>query len=335
MSIFFKSIYNPCSWIVVMLILSAHLHGATDPLPSWNEGSVKQGILEFVSAVTQEPSPHYVPTKDRIAAIDNDGTLWVEQPLYVEYIYTLETIKSMAPDHPEWTNQEPYKSILSEGLEAIKSLNAHEVEQLIAETHAGMSIDDFHNKVKQWIAHAIHPRYKRPFTELVYQPMLELIQLLKDNHFQVYIVSGGGQEFMRAFAEQLYGLPPGHIIGTTGKVAYEYRDGKPALLKLPQVLFIDDKQGKPEGINLIIGQRPIAAFGNSIGDQQMLEWTQANPSPNFELLVHHDDPVREYAYGPDSKVGTFSDALMKEAKANKWFVVSMKNDWKVIFPWEK
>lgn len=302
-----------------------------DPLPSWNEGIAKKTILDFVSEVTKEGSDAYIPEEDRIVTFDEDGTLWVEQPLYVEFFYTLDALKELAKTNPKWANLEPYRTILSGNLQAISSIKEHEIVQMVAMTHAGMTVENFHQKVNSWISTTLHPRFKKPFTSLVYKPMLEVMQLFKDNDFKAYIVSGGGQEFIRSFAERVYGLKPGRIIGTAGKVKYEYIQGNPALLKIPEILFIDDKTGKPEGINLIIGQKPVAAFGNSIGDRQMLEWTQSNNTKTIELLVHHDDPVREYAYGPDSKIGTFSDDLMEEAIQRKWIVISMKNDWKVIF----
>ena len=322
-------------FIISLFLLSGTINAVSDPLPSWNEGATKESIINFVKEVTDEGSKNYIPPKNRIATFDEDGTLWVEQPLYAEFFFALETIKSLAPEHPELANKEPFKSILSGDADAIKNLNEHDMEQLIGITHSGMTLDEFHQRVNDWLKKATHPRFKKPFTDLVYQPMLEAMQLLRDNQFLIFIASGGGQEFIRVFAEQLYGTPPGHIIGTTGKVKYEYRDGHPVLIKLPEVLFVDVNGGKPEGINLIIGQRPVIAFGNSTGDQQMLEWTQGNKGKTLELLVHHDDPVREYAYGPDSKIGTFSVALMDEAKKQNWKVISMKNDWKVIFPWEK
>lgn len=308
---------------------------AADPLPSWNEGPIKKALLGFVKEAAQEGGSNFIPIKERIAAFDEDGTLWVEQPVYVEYFFVLDTIREQASKHPEWANTEPFKSVLTHDDEAIKKFTMHEIAQLLGAAQAGMSVEAFRQNVNDWLKKAVHPRYKRPFTELVYEPMLEAMQFLKDNQFEVYIVSGGGQEFIRAFAETLYDLPPGRIIGTAGKVEYEYQEGHPLLLKLPKVLFINDKEGKPEGINLIIGKRPVIAFGNSIGDQQMLEWTQGQKGKTLELLVHHDDPEREYAYGPDSKIGTFSNALMDEAKNLGWQVISMKNDWKILFPWQK
>jgi len=323
-------------WFVFPLLLLGLLFSDVeqDPLPSWNSGPAKAKIIQFIHDVTQEGGKDYIPVEDRIVAFDEDGTLWVEQPIYTEFFYAIESIKIMASQHPEWQTKEPFKTILAGDLEGIKNFYPYEMVELMAATHAGMALDQFHEKVAAWLKSALHPRYKRPFTDLVYQPMLEVMELFRKHEFQIYIVSGGGQEFMRVFAEGLYQLPPSHIIGTTGKLKYAYNNGHPQLFKLPELLFINDKQGKPEGINLMIGKRPVAAFGNSIGDQQMLEWTQENKGRTLEYLVHHDDSIREYAYGPNSKVGTFSTALMDEAKEKGWEVISMKNDWKVIFPWE-
>lgn len=315
------------------LCIASILLGIVDAsLPSWNEGFAKNAIIQFVKEVTEKESKDFLPSEERIAVFDEDGTLWVEQPLYTQLFFALDRLKSLAPQHPEWKNMEPFKSILAWDKDNRHNLTLKDIEQVLAVTHAGMSVDAFHREVSDWLDTAVHPRFKKPFTDLVYQPMLEVIQLLRDNQFEVYIVSGGGQEFMRSFAEKVYKIPPSHVIGTAGRVTYEYQNGHPILLRLPEIMLIDDKGGKPEGINLIIGKRPIAAFGNSTGDQQMLEWTQGSEGKSLELLVHHDDAEREYAYGPESKIGTFSDALMNKAKKQGWIVVSMKNDWKVIFP---
>ena len=300
--------------------------GMQDPLPSWNEGPTKDAIFKFVE------DTQAVPVSEKIAVFDQDGTLWVEQPLYTQVFYALDTIKALAEKHPQWKNQEPFKTILEGRYHDFKNFTASDIEQIMIVTHSGMSVEEYAENAKKWFATAIHPRYHRPFTELIYQPMLEVINLLKQNQFQVYIVSGGGQEFIRINAEKIYGIPPQNVIGTTGKLKYHYNEGNPYLEKLPEVLFVDDKAGKPEAISLIIGRRPIAAFGNSVGDQQMLEWTEGGSGPRFELLVHHDDSEREYAYGPDSKIGRFSEALMAQAKKQGWHVVSMKNDWNEIFP---
>jgi len=306
----------------IVAILSA------DPLPSWNEGPNKQAILKFVEESAR------IPVNERIAVFDQDGTLWVEQPLYTQVFFALDSIKALADKHPSWKNEEPFKTILEGRYSDFKNFTAADIEQIMIYTHSGMSTDEYADQVKKWLETARHPRYNRPFTSLIYQPMLEVIHLLKKNDFDVHIVSGGGQEFIRAYAEKVYGIPPQNVIGTAGKLQYHYNEGHPFLKKLPEILFVDDKTGKPESISLFIGRRPVAAFGNSVGDQQMLEWTQGGFPPRLEMLVHHDDPIREYAYGPDSKIGRFSEALMHEALREGWHVISMKNDWKQIFPEE-
>lgn len=321
--------------LLLIFFVITHALAAEDPLPSWNEGEAKSAIIDFVNEVKKIGGDNYIPPKDRIATFDEDGTMWVEKPVYTEFFYAMAAIKAMADAHPDWKTEEPFKSILADNIETMKNFNEQEIVMLIAATHSGMTVDEFHHKVADWLKTARHPRFKRPFTDLVYQPMMEVMNYLRANQFQIYIVSGGGQEFMRSFAEQLYELPPSHIIGTAGQIKYEYRHGKPVLFKVPKLLFINNFAGKPEGINLIIGKKPVIAFGNSTGDQQMLEWTQSRKGKTLELLVHHDDADREYAYGPDSKIGTFSDALMADAKQKGWIVISMKNDWNTIFLWQK
>jgi phosphoglycolate phosphatase-like HAD superfamily hydrolase len=325
-----------CITVALLACGCRSTQAATDPLASWKDGPTKQAILDFVRATTEDRSPKFVPPSERIATFDNDGTLWVEQPIYTEVQFAIDRIVAMAPQHPEWRNKEPYKSVLAQDREAIRGFTAQDTAKLVAMTHSGMTEEAFLSEVKEWLAIAKHPRFKRPYTELVYQPMLELMGYLRANGYKTYIVTGGGQEFVRAFAEHVYGVVPEQVIGSAGKVKYEYdATGRPILVKLPEMLFIDDKTGKPEGINLMIGRRPYAAAGNSIGDQQMLEYTQAGQAPRFMMLVHHDDPIREYEYGPNSKVGTFSDALAAEAKERGWMVVSMKNDWKRVFSFEQ
>ncbi len=309
---------------------------AADPLSSWNDGPAKNAIGEFVAKATKEGSPDFVPSAERLAVFDNDGTLWVEQPMYTQVIFAFQRIAALAPEHPEWKTEEPFKTILSGDHERMAHLTMADLERVLAVTHSGMTVEEFHKILKDWFAVAKHPRYDRRYTELVYQPMLELMAYLRENGFKVYIVTGGGQEFVRVLAEEVYGMPPENAIGTAARTKYGYgKDGKPTLTKLPEPLWIDDKAGKPEGINLVIGRRPQAAFGNSDGDREMLEWTQAGDRAKIMMLVHHDDAEREYAYGPESKVGTFSDALMTEAKSQGWIVISMKNDWKRIFSFEK
>jgi phosphoglycolate phosphatase-like HAD superfamily hydrolase len=320
-------------FLALTLVQSAR---SADPLPSWNDGAARQAILDFVRATTDASSPQFVPPAERIATFDNDGTLWIEQPIYTQIVFAIDRVAALAPKHPEWNEQEPFKTILARDAKAIAKFSIQDIENIVAVTHSGMTVEDFQTVVKDWLAAAKHPRFKRPYTELVYQPMLEVMQYLRANGFKTYIVTGGGQEFVRAFAERVYGVPPEQVMGTAGKVKYEYgKNGEPMLMKLPEVMLLDDKTGKPEGINLIIGRRPVAAFGNSTGDQQMLEWTQAGGPARLMMLVHHDDARREYAYGADSKVGTFSDSLMAEAKKNGWVVISMKDDWNCIFPWQE
>jgi phosphoglycolate phosphatase-like HAD superfamily hydrolase len=322
-------------WAAVLTVgVAAGTAGAADPLASWNDGPAKKSITDFVAKVTSDGSG-FVPVEERIACFDNDGTLWCEQPVYVQVVFALDRVKELAAQHPDWKTAEPYKSILADDREAISKFTIQDFEKVVAATHTGMTVEEFQAEVKQWLAAHEHPRFHRRYTELVYQPMLELLAYLRANRFKTYIVTGGGQEFVRVFAETGYGVVPEQVIGSASKTKYEYgKNDQPMLVKLPEVLLIDDKVGKPEAINLIIGRRPLAAFGNSTGDQQMLEWTQGGGEGRLMLLVHHDDAKREYAYGPDSKVGTFTDALMNEANGRQWIVVSMKDDWKKIFPFE-
>jgi hypothetical protein len=322
--------------LIVLIILNARAAAQTDPLPSWNETPVKKAIVDFVGRITKEGSPDFVKPEDRFATFDNDGTLWVEQPIYTQVTFAIDEVVAMAPQHPEWRETEPFKSILEHDREAMLKFSIQDFEKVVAVTHSGMTVPQFQESVKKWLAQAKHPRFKRPYTECVYQPMIELMQYLRANGFKTYIVTGGGQEFVRAFAGSTYGVFPEHVVGSMGKVRYQYdKGGNPELIKLPEVLLIDDKTGKPEGINMVIGRRPQGAFGNSTGDQQMLEYTGAGDGARLMMLVHHDDAKREYAYGAESKIGTFSDALMNEAKKKGWIVISMKNDWKTIFPPEK
>lgn len=303
-----------------------------DPLPSWNEGQAKQAIVQFIKDTITPGSKDYINPEDRIAVFDQDGTLWVEQPIYTQFLFAIDTIQSLASKNPEWKYQEPYQSLVEGNLEKIKNLTIRDIEKMIVLSHAHMTVEEFDDHVHSWLSQALHPRFKKPYTELIYQPMIEVIQYFNMQGYKVYIVSGAGQEFIRTYSKKIYRIPPMQIIGSAGKVKYEYRNGTPDLVRLPEMLFVDDKSGKPEAIHLIIGKRPVAAFGNSDGDQQMLEWSQASPKKSFQLLVHHDDSVREYKYDADSKVGTFSQLLMEEAKKKGWIVVSMKKDWKVIFP---
>ena len=320
--------------LACMVVFIATNAQAADPLASWNDGPAQKAITEFVAKVTKEGSPDFVPPEERIATFDNDGTLWCEQPMYFQLLFALDRVKALAPQHPEWKTKEPFASLLKGDVKAAFAGGERAMLEIIVVTHAGMTTAEFEQIVKDWIATAKHPKFKRLYTECVYQPMVELLAYLRANGFKTFIVSGGGIEFMRPWTEKVYGIPPEQVVGSSIKTKYEWRDGKPVLMRLPEMNFIDDKTGKPVGINSHIGRRPIAAFGNSDGDQQMLEWTQAGSGARLMMLVHHDDAVREFAYGAESKIGTFSDALMAEAKKNDWTVISMKNDWKVIFPFE-
>jgi hypothetical protein len=303
-----------------------------DPLPSWNDGPAKARIVAFVRAVTEPGGKDFVPPADRIATFDNDGTLWAEQPMYFQLLFALDRVKVLAPKHPEWKTKEPFASLLKGDVSKALAGGEKAIAEIVMATHAGMTTEEFEKIVKDWLATARHPTTGRLYTEMVYQPMLELLVYLRANGFKTFIVSGGGIEFMRPWTEQVYGVPPEQVVGSSIKTKYEYRNGKPVLVRLPAIDFIDDKAGKPVGINSHIGRRPIAAFGNSDGDQQMLEWTQGNGGPRLMMLVHHDDAAREWAYGPKSKIGTFSDSLMAEAQKQGWTVISMKDDWKAVFP---
>jgi len=303
-----------------------------DPLPSWNDGAAKQSIVDFVTRVTKDGGPDYVAPPERIATFDNDGTLWVEQPLYTQFVFAIDRVKAMSNQHPEWKDKEPFKSVLAGDMGAVAKMGEKGMVEILAATHSGMTTVDFNQTVSDWLASAKQPRFKRLYTDLVYQPMLELLVYLRANGFKTFIVSGGGVEFMRNFADKTYGIPPEQVIGSSGVTKFQMWDASPALVKEPKVFFVNDGPGKPEAINRVIGRQPIFAFGNSDGDKQMLEWTAACQRLCFMGLVHHTDAVREYAYGPDSKVGTFSNALMEEAAGKGWAVVSMKDDWKVIFP---
>ncbi len=301
-----------------------------DPLPSWQEGATKQGIVGFVARVSK-PGPDFVPVPERIATFDNDGTLWTEQPLYIQLAFALDRVRELGPQHPQWKAKEPFKSVLAGNLKGALASGDKGLLELITATHTGMTSSEFEQIVRTWFSTAKHPKTGRPYSECVYQPMLELLSFLRDNGFKTFIVSGGGIDFMHPVTEQLYGVPPEQVVGSTGKLKFELRDGKPTILREAGLDFINDKEGKPVGIQRHIGRRPIAAFGNSDGDQQMLEWTAAGAGPRLMLLVHHTDGEREVAYDRASSVGKLDTAL-DEAKAKGWLVASMKDDWKTIFP---
>jgi phosphoglycolate phosphatase-like HAD superfamily hydrolase len=305
-----------------------------DPLPSWNDGAVKKLIVDFVDRVTLQGTADFVPADQRIATFDNDGTLWCEQPIYFQVAFAFDEVKRLAPQHPEWKKQEPFKDLLAGKMQLVADAGERSLLEIIMATHSGMSVEDFSKIVLDWITTAQHPRFKRPYIDLVYQPMLELMRYLRANGFKTFIVSGGGIEFMRPWTEKVYGIPPEQVVGSSGVTKWHMQpDGTPVLMKLPQVEFIDDGPGKPVGINWFIGRRPIFAFGNSDGDQQMLEWTAAGPGARFMGFVHHTDAEREYAYDRQSKVGRLDKAL-DEATAKGWTVTDMKEDWNVIFPFE-
>ncbi len=302
-----------------------------DPLSSWNDGATKQAIVEFIAQVSDPDSPSFVPPAERIAVFDNDGTLWAEQPLYVQLIFALDRVKVLAADHPEWANTQPFKAVLENDLDTVSAGGHHALLELVMATHASMTVSEFRIIADDWLGTAKHPTTGRLFTEMVYQPMLELLTYLRANDFKTYITSGGGIELLRVFAEDVYGIPPHQVIGSSIKTQYEYRDGDPALVRLPEISFIDDKDGKPVAINQHIGRRPIAAFGNSDGDLQMLQWTCAGDGERFCLYVHHTDAEREWAYDRESHIGKLDQGL-DQAQADGWTVVDMKNDWKTIFP---
>jgi phosphoglycolate phosphatase-like HAD superfamily hydrolase len=326
---------NFLAWALVgALAFTTAIARAADALPSWNDGKAKQSIVDFVARVTKEGAPDFVPPAERVATFDNDGTLWAEQPLYFQFLFALDRVKALAPQHPEWKDKEPFASLLKGDVKGALAGGEHAIIELVMATHAGMTTEEFEKIVKDWIATAKHPVTKRPLTEMVYQPMLELLAYLRANGFKTFIVSGGGIEFMRPWVEQVYGIPPEQVVGSSGKLKFELRDGQPVLVKLPEIDFIDDKEGKPVGIQTHIGRRPIAAFGNSDGDLQMLQWTAAGPGARFCLYVHHDDAAREWAYDRKSPIGQLDKGL-DEAAAKGWTVVSMKDDWKTIFPPEK
>jgi len=318
------------------LVASAQAAG---PLPSWNDGPAKESIVGFVAKVTKEGGPDFVAPPERIATFDQDGTLWVEHPLYSQALFALDRVADLAGQHPEWQEQDPFKSVLAGDREAVAKFTEQDWVRIIAATQTGMTTTEFQAIVQDWLTKAKHPRFKRPYTDLVYQPMLELMAYLRANGFKTYIVTGGGQDFVRVYSEQVYGIPPEQVVGSTIVAKYEYRNGKPVIIREPKVFFITDRAGKPVSINLFIGKRPCAAFGNAGGDREMLEWATSGDGARLGMLVLHDDEEREYAYGPalglpDTKVGKFTPELYDEAKQKGWLIISMKKDWKRIFPGE-
>jgi phosphoglycolate phosphatase-like HAD superfamily hydrolase len=335
-------------WIAVISVAllagigaSAKALEQSDPLPSWNDGPAKQAIIQFVHDTTDQASQKFVPPAARVATFDQDGTTWVEHPMYTQVMYCLERVAVLAKKKPELKDKEPFKTVLSGDQAAIAKLSIKDLETILAATLTGMTVGDARADVSRWIATAKHPRWDRLYTELTYQPMLEVMEYLRANGFRTYIVTGGGQDFVRAYAESVYGIPPEQVVGTMGGLKYGYaKDGKPVLFKEPTLLLNDDNAGKPEGIHLVIGRRPVAAFGNSVGDQQMLEFTRGGDGARLVMLLLHDDAQREFAYGPaqglpDTKVGTFTQALYDEAKSKGWTLISMKNDWKRVFAFDR
>jgi len=307
---------------------------AADAWPSWNEGKTKQSIVSFVEKVTTAGSPDFVTPAERIATFDNDGTLWAEQPMYFQLFFALDRVKALAPKHPEWKGKEPFASLLKGDVKGALAGGEKAILEIVMATHAGMTTEDFEQTVKDWLASAKHPKTGRLFTEMVYQPMLELLAYLRSNGFKTFIVSGGGVEFMRPWTEKVYGIPPEQVVGSSIQTKYEHRDGRPVIARLPEIDFIDDQAGKPVGIQKFIGRRPLMAFGNSDGDFEMLEWTTAGPGLRFGLIVHHDDAVREWAYDRESHVGRLNRGL-DEAPQRGWIITSMQNDWKRVYPFEK
>jgi phosphoserine phosphatase len=319
------------SLVVLLLGTCAAPGRADEPLPSWNDGPVKRALTAFVARVTTEGSPDFVPPADRIAAFDNDGTLWCEQPTYTQVAFAFARIGALAETHPDWKDKHPFRAVLEGDMKSVLAGTPRDRLELIAASHAGMTPEEFERIVAHWLATAQHPRFRRPYTELVYRPMLELLGYLRAHGFKTYVVSGGGVEFMRPWSERVYGIPPEQVIGSTIRTRYELRGGRPELIRLPEIEFIDDKAGKPEGIQRAVGRRPIAAFGNSDGDYEMLRWTTAGSGPRLGLIVHHTDAEREWAYDRHSPVGRLDRAL-DEAPSHGWVVADMKRDWKAIFP---
>jgi phosphoglycolate phosphatase-like HAD superfamily hydrolase len=317
--------------VLFALLLTAAAAAQTDPLPSWNEGAAKTAITDFVSRTATDGGPDFVAPAERIAVFDNDGTLWSEQPVYFQLAFALDQVKTMAPDHPEWKDKEPFKSLLAGDLKAVLASGEKGLGEILAVSHAGMTTEDFTKAVKDWMASARHPKFDRPYNELIFQPMVELLSYLRANGFKTFIVSGGGIEFMRPWVEQAYGIPPEQVVGSSGVVTFELNGDKPVLKKEAKIEFVDDGPGKPVGINRFIGRRPVFAAGNSDGDLQMLQWTTLNEGPRFGLIVHHTDAEREFAYDRESHMGKLDKAL-DEAPARGWTVVDMKSDWKTVYP---
>lgn len=326
-----------CLALAILFAGAAHISAQLPkpaPLPSWNDDAPKKAIADFVTRVTTGGGPDYVPPAERIAVFDNDGTLWSEQPIYFQFAFAVDRVKALAAKHPEWKDEQPFKAVLEGDRETLLAGGEPAILKIIAATHAGMTTEEFEDIVKDWASSARHPRFNRPYTDLVYRPMQELLAYLRANGFKTYIVSGGGVDFMRPWVKKAYGIPPEQVVGSTGKLKFELRDGKPVLLRLPGIDFVDDKAGKPVGIQRFIGRRPIFAAGNSDGDLQMLQWTTAGTGPRFGMIVRHTDADREWSYDRKSHVGRLDKAL-NEASTRGWVVVDMKQSWKVIYPFER
>lgn len=320
-----------CGVGILAAVMAAAPLRAAEPLPSWNAGPARKALIDFVAKVTKPEGPDFVPVAERIAVFDNDGSLWCEQPMYFQLMFAIDRVKALADKHPEWKGRQPFKGILEGDMKAVLAGGERALAELVMASHAGMTTEEFEQVVKDWLATARHPRFQRPYNELVYQPMLELLAYLRTNGFKTYIVSGGGIDFMRPWAEKVYGIPPEQVIGSSIKTKYEVRDGKPVLVRLPEIDFIDDKAGKPVGIHKFIGRRPVMAFGNSDGDYEMLQYVTAGNGPRFGLIVHHTDADREYSYDRESPIGRL-DRGLDDAEQNGWVVVDMKKDWKQVFP---
>jgi len=308
-----------------------NIEESNDPLPSWNEGNTKSSIIEYVTDVTNQDSKNFIPINERIATFDNDGNLWSEQPAYFQFFFAMDRIKALAPEHPEWKTEQPFKAVLEDDMEELAKHGEHGLLELVMASHASMTTEEFEAIVKDWLATARHPRFNRPYNELVYQPMLELLQFLRDNDFKTFIVSGGGIEFMRPWVEEVYGIPPDQVVGSNIKTEFDYNNGIPVIRRLAEMDFIDDKAGKPIGIHKFIGQKPVFASGNSDGDLQMLQWTASNKHKSFMLYLHHTDSVREWSYDRNSHIGRL-DKSLDEAIEKGWTIIDMKKDWKVIYP---
>lgn len=325
--------------LYILLVSSNIIHAQLnqkniDPLPSWNEGVSKKSITDFVTKTTQDGNKEFIPVTDRIACFDNDGTLWTEQPMYFQLAFAIDRIKAMAPEHPEWKTTQPFQALLEGDMKTVMAGGEKALLQIVMTTHAGMTTEEFSKTVKDWMATAKHPKTGKHYNEMIYQPMVELLNYLRSNGYKTFIVSGGGVDFMRPWAEQAYGIPPYQVIGSSGKVKYEIINGNPVLTKLPEINFIDDKEGKPVGIHQYIGKRPVFTAGNSDGDYAMLQYTSSSSEPHFGMIVHHTDSVREWAYDRKSHIGNLEKGLDDAPKYN-WLIVDMKTDWKIIYPGDK